>query len=57
MDEQYKIRIVELIREKYTMDDELAILRQRETKAEEFAAYNDYVEECKNSAKKEIYGV
>ena len=30
IEEQYKNRIVELIREKYSVDDELAILRQRD---------------------------
>jgi hypothetical protein len=47
----YEERVVELIRERYTMDDELAILRQRYSKPEEFAEYNDYCEECKRKAK------
>ena len=33
------------------MDDELAILRQRYDKPEEFAEYNAFVEECKEQAK------
>lgn len=44
-----------LIRERYTIDAELAILRQRDTKPEEFEAYNTYTEECKARAK-EIKG-
>lgn len=39
-----------LIRRKYTLSEELAILRQRGTKAEEFEAYNAYAESCKEEA-------
>ena len=50
----YEERVVELIRAKYSVDDELAILRQRDTKVEEFAEYNAYCEECKTKAKNEM---
>lgn len=40
-----------LIRRKYTLSEELAILRQRDTKAEEFEAYNAYAECCKEEAR------
>ena len=40
-----------LIRRKYTLSEELAILRQRATKAEEFEAYNAYAESCKEEAR------
>ena len=43
----YEQRIVLRIREKFSVDDELAILRQRDTKPDEFAAYNDFVEGIK----------
>ena len=43
----YKERIVNRIREKYSLDDELAILRQRDTKTDEFLEYNEYVEKIK----------
>ena len=43
-----------LIRERYSVSAELAILRQRDTKPEEFEAYNTYVEECKTKAKEEL---
>lgn len=56
LDEQYKQRVVELIREKYSIDDELSIQRQRYTKPEEFEAYNAFVESCKIQARREIYG-
>lgn len=55
LETQYKERIIELIREKYSGDDEFAILRQRDTKPEEFNEYNEYVEECKRIAYNEIY--
>lgn len=44
------------IREKYSLSAELSILRQRDTKPEEFAEYNIYAEECKAKAK-EILGI
>jgi hypothetical protein len=47
----YENMIVELIRKKYSLNQELAILRQRDTKPEEFAEYNDYVEQCKQEVK------
>ena len=36
-------RVVDRIREVYSVNDELAILRQRDTKPEEFAEYNAFV--------------
>lgn len=54
LEEQYKQRIIELVREEYSVDDELAILRQRDTKIDEFNVYNSFVEECKQQAKEEI---
>lgn len=47
----YEERVVELIRLRYDINSELAILRQRDTKPEEFAEYNAYCEECKIQAK------
>ena len=49
----YEQRIVLRIREKYSVDDELAILRQRDTKPDEFAAYNDFVEHIKDEEKQD----
>ncbi len=43
----YQERVVNRIREVYSVDDELAILRQRDTKPEEFAEYNAFVEKIK----------
>lgn len=50
----YENIIVSKIREKYTIDQEIALLRQRDTKPEEFAKYNAYVEQCKLEAKEDI---
>ena len=52
----YEQLIISKIREKYTIDQELAILRQRDTKPQEFAEYNAYVEQCKAEAKEVING-
>ena len=38
------------IRRKYSLSAELAILRQRDEKPEEFAVYNAYAEQCKAEA-------
>ena len=37
----YEQRVVDRIRQVYSVDDELAILRQRETKPDEFIEYNE----------------
>ena len=47
----YEQRIVSRIRQKYSVDDELAILRQRDSKPDEFSAYNEFVEKIKAEEK------
>ena len=47
----YEQRVQQSIRERYSVADELAILRQRDTKPDEFAAYFEYAEQCKAQAK------
>lgn len=47
----YVEAIVFLIRQKYSLSDEIAILRQRDIKPNEFAEYNIFVESCKTEAK------
>ena len=49
----YEERVEQLIRERYSLNQELAIQRQRETKVDEFNAYYEYCEECKTKAKEE----
>lgn len=53
---KYEALIVSKIREKYSLNQELAILRQRDAKPEEFAEYNVFVEEIKKDVKQLIYG-
>ena len=53
-EQEYENKIVALIRKKYNVNQELAILRQREVKPEEFAEYNEYVEQCKKQVKNEL---
>lgn len=50
----YESEIIRKIRNRYTVNQELAILRQRDTKPEEFAEYNDFVEKCKKKVKEEL---
>jgi hypothetical protein len=49
---EYKERIIARIRAVYSIDDEIAILRQRDTKPEEFAEYNAFVERIKAEERK-----
>ena len=48
----YPQLVQELINKKYSIYDELAIQRQRDTKQDEFSEYNTYCEECKIEAKR-----
>lgn len=50
----YEERVEQLIREKYSISDELAILRQRDSKEDEFREYYEFCEECKEKAILEI---
>ena len=51
---EYENKIVSLIRKKYNVNQELAILRQRDTKPTEFTEYSRYVEKCKAEVKNEL---
>lgn len=50
----YAELVEQKIRMKYSMSDEFAILRQRDTKADEFSEYFDFCEKCKAEAKDEL---
>ena len=50
---RYEAKVDRLVREKYSLSNELALLRQRDAKPEEFAEYDEYVELCKAIAKAE----
>ena len=43
--------VTSLIRRRYTLSEELSLLRQREERPEEFASYNAYAETCKAEAR------
>lgn len=53
---RYESSVELTIRNRYTLSQELAILRQRDSKPDEYAEYNAYCEECKAVARKEVYG-
>ena len=46
--------VEEKIRLRYTVGEELAVVRQRDRKPQEFAEYYAYCEECKREAKEEL---
>ncbi len=46
-------KITSLIRKKYSLNEELAILRQRYSKPEKFKEYNLYAESCVNAVPKQ----
>lgn len=54
LNEVYEREIVNRIRAKYSVNQELALLRQRDTKPAEFEEYNAFVEKCKSDVKKEL---
>ncbi len=49
----YEQKVVELIRQRYSINDELAILRQKDQKPEEYQEYYNYCENCKQQIKQE----
>lgn len=53
---RYENLVESKIRERYTLSQELAILRQRDTKQDEYQEYFNYCEACKAKAKTEIGG-
>lgn len=54
IDDLRKSYIITAIREKYDANDEMAILRQRDTKPDEYATYNAYVEQVKDEIDTQI---
>ena len=55
-EKEYEERADALIRERYTLSQELSLLRQRDGKAAEYREYYDYAEACKAKAREEVYG-
>lgn len=50
----YSALVSEKIKKRYSINAEIAVLRQRDEKPEEFAEYNAYAERCKAEAKTEL---
>lgn len=50
----YEAEVERLIRARYSVSQELAILRQRDTKPDEFAEYNAFAERCKAEARQTL---
>ena len=50
----YADLVTKKVRKKYSLSDELAVMRQRDTKPEEFAEYNAFVETCKAEARADL---
>lgn len=50
----YDEKVNELIRERYSVSQEFSILRQKETKPEEYQQYYDYCESCKREVKAKV---
>lgn len=51
IDDEYGKRVEALIRERYSMSQEIAINRQRDSKLTEWQEYFDFCEECKRKAR------
>lgn len=57
IDNLRKSYIITAIRAKYDANDEMAILRQKDTKPNEYTAYNAYVEQIKDEIDRQINAV
>lgn len=53
-EEDYGNQVNDLIRRRYSLSEELAILRQKDEKPDEYRAYFAFCEECKANAKLEV---
>lgn len=53
-EEDYGNQVNDLIRRRYSLSEELAILRQKDEKPDEYRAYFAFCEECKAKAKAEV---
>lgn len=50
----YKDRVAELIREKYTIEDEIAVIHQKSTNPDRWNEWYEYCEQCKQQVKAEF---
>ena len=53
-EEDYGNQVNDLIRRRYSLSEELAILRQKDEKPDEYRTYFAFCEECKANAKLEV---
>lgn len=53
-EKDYCCKVERLVARKYSLAQEIALLRQRDSKPEEFAEYDEYVEACKAEAKASV---
>lgn len=49
--DEYPSYVATKIHEKYSVDDEIAIIRQKDEKPEEYAEYFAFCEKCKTEAR------
>ena len=54
-EKEYGARVNRLLRTRYTLSEELAILRRRDENPEAFAEYYAFAEECKQRAKEDSF--
>ena len=54
--DEYEALVLKKIRRKYTLAQELSVQRKRDSRPEEFAEMNAYIEQCIAEAKAEFYG-
>ena len=55
-EKEYGALVTRKLRTRYSLSEELAALRKRESDPDAFAAYNAFAEECKREARVEVYG-
>jgi hypothetical protein len=55
-EKEYGALVNRKLRARYSLSEELSILRKREEDPDAFAAYHAFAETCKRDAKAEIYG-
>ena len=55
LEEEYGALVTRKIRTRYSLSDELALQRKRESHPEEFAEYDAFAEQCKKEARAVIY--
>lgn len=53
---EYGIAVERLIRERYSVADEIALIRQQKEKPNEWETYNSFCEECKTKARQKLKG-